>query len=95
MMASSLARGCASRVERFECIYVANVKHEKGELAKQIKELKAKNHATEQILQALPNDGKAPETLDRLKNGKTYESIVEWLGRLPKEDFETLSPSRA
>jgi hypothetical protein len=87
MMASSLARGCASRVEHFECIYEAHVK--------QIKELKAKNHATEQILQALPNDGKAPETLDRLKNGKTYESIVEWLGRLPMEDFETLSPSRA
>jgi Fungal specific transcription factor domain len=47
---------------------------------------------TEQILQALSTDEKVPEILDRLKNGETYESIVEWLGRAPMDDFETLSP---
>lgn len=40
-------------------------------------ELKAKNYMTEQILQALSNDEKALEILDRLKNSKTYESIVD------------------
>lgn len=33
-----------------------------------------------------------PEILERLKNGEEYESIVEWLGRSPIEDFEALSP---
>jgi len=47
---------------------------------------------TEQILQALSTDEKVPEILERLKNGETYESIVEWLGRAPIDDFETLSP---
>jgi hypothetical protein len=47
---------------------------------------------TEHILQALSTDEKVPEILDRLKNGETYESIVEWLGRTPVEDFENLSP---
>jgi hypothetical protein len=47
---------------------------------------------TEQILQALSTDEKVPEILDRLQNGETYESIVDWLGRAPLDDFETLSP---
>jgi hypothetical protein len=47
---------------------------------------------TEQILQALSTDEKVPDILDRLKNGETYQSIVEWLGRSPMDDFETLSP---
>ena len=47
---------------------------------------------TEQILQALSTDEQVPEILDRLKNGETYESIVEWLGRAPMDDYETLSP---
>ena len=59
---------------------------------KQIKELRAKDHLTEQILQALSTDEKVPEILERLKNGEAYESIVEWLGRFPVEDYETLSP---
>ena len=59
---------------------------------KQIKELKAKDHLTEQILQALSTDEKVPEILEKLKNGETYDSIVEWLGRTTMEDFETLSP---
>ena len=47
---------------------------------------------TGQILQALCTDEKVPEILDRLQNGETYESIVDWLGRAPLDDFETLSP---
>jgi hypothetical protein len=47
---------------------------------------------TEQILQALSTGEKVPEILERLKNGETYETIVEWLGRAPLGDFETLSP---
>lgn len=64
-------------------------------MVKQIKELRAKDHLTEQILHALSTDEKVPEILDRLKNGETYESIVEWLGRSPMEDFETLSPKES
>jgi hypothetical protein len=69
-----------------------HIKHAKEELVKQIKELKTKDHLTEQILQALSTDEMVPEILDRLKKGETYESIVEWLGRSPMEDIETLSP---
>jgi len=47
---------------------------------------------TEQILQALSTEEKVPEILDRLKNGDSYESIVEGLGRSPIEDLENLSP---
>jgi len=47
---------------------------------------------TEQILLPLSTEEKVPEILDRLKNGETYESIVEWLRRAPVEEFETLSP---
>lgn len=47
---------------------------------------------TEQILQALSTDEKVPEILERLRKGETYDSIVEWLGRSPMVDFETLSP---
>ncbi|CAG8961044.1 hypothetical protein HYFRA_00002584 [Hymenoscyphus fraxineus] len=83
---------CASRVETSECVYEVHIKHAKEELVKQIKELKARDHLTDQILQALSTDEKVPEILERLKNGEEYESIVEWLGRSPIEDFETLSP---
>ena len=47
---------------------------------------------TEQILQALSTNEKVPEILERLRNGETYDGIVEWLGRSPMADFETLSP---
>jgi hypothetical protein len=69
-----------------------HIKHAKEELVRQIKELKAKGHLTDQILQALSTDEKVPEILDRLKNGETYESIVEGLGGPPMEDFEAPSP---
>lgn len=69
-----------------------HIKHAKEELVKQIKELRAKDSLTEQILQALSTEEKVPEILDRLKRGETYENIVEWLGRSPMEDLETLSP---
>lgn len=47
---------------------------------------------TEQILHALSTNEKVPEILERLRNGETYDGIVEWLGRSPVADFETLSP---
>jgi hypothetical protein len=50
---------------------------------------------TEQILHAISTDEKVPEILERLKSGETYESIVEWLGRSPVDDFETLSPKES
>lgn len=52
----------------------------------------AKNHLSEQILQALSIDEKIPEILDRLQHGETYEAIVQWLGRSPTADSEALSP---
>lgn len=54
---------------------------------KQIKELRARDHLTEQILSALSTDEQVPEILQRLKNGETYDSIVDWLGRAPFEGF--------
>ncbi|KAF8861070.1 hypothetical protein BDZ45DRAFT_286779 [Acephala macrosclerotiorum] len=83
---------CATRLETSECIYEIHIKHAKEELVKQIKELRVKDHLTDQILHALSTDEKVPEILERLKHGETYESIVEWLGRSPMEDLETLSP---
>jgi hypothetical protein len=47
---------------------------------------------TEQILQALSTDEKVEEILHALKNGDSYESIVERLGRSPIEDLDTMSP---
>lgn len=83
---------CASRIETSECVYEVHIKHAKEELVKQIKELGAREHLSEQILQALSTNEKVPEILDRLKNGDTYEAIVEWLGRSPIADLEALSP---
>lgn len=71
---------------------MVHIKHAKEELVKQIKELRAKDRLTEHILQTLSSDEKVPEILDHLRKGETYESIVEWLGRSPNADFETLSP---
>jgi hypothetical protein len=56
---------------------------------KQLKELGEKNRQKEQILNALSTDERAPSILQRLKNGETYDSIVEWLGRASMDDFET------
>lgn len=52
---------------------------------KQIKDLRAKDHLTEQILGALSTDEQVSEILRRLKNGETYDSIVDWLSRGPLE----------
>ncbi|PVH71891.1 hypothetical protein DL98DRAFT_88046 [Cadophora sp. DSE1049] len=49
---------CATRVETSECIYEIHIKHPKEELVEQIKELRAKDHMTEQILQALSTNEK-------------------------------------
>lgn len=54
--------------------------------------LKVKDHLTGHILQALSTDEKVPDILGWLKHGETYQSIVEWLGRAPVDEFETLSP---
>jgi hypothetical protein len=56
---------------------------------KQIKELKTKDHLTEQILGALSTGEQVPEILTRLRSGETYDSIVDWLGRAP---YEGISP---
>lgn len=52
-----------------------------------MKELRAKVYSKEVILGALSTDEQAPEILQRLKNGETYDSIVEWLGRAPLEEL--------
>ncbi len=46
----------------------------------------------ERIFEALSNDEKAPEVLERLRRSEPYESIVGWLRRSSVHDFETLSP---
>lgn len=63
------------------------MKHAKEELVKTIKDLRAKEHLSEQILQALSTDEKVPDILARLKKEETYEEIVEWLGRSPLDAF--------
>ena len=45
----------------------------------------------EQILYALSTDERVSEILRRLKNGETYDSIVEWLGRASMDDFDISS----
>jgi hypothetical protein len=55
----------------------------------------AKDNLTEQILQALSSDEQVPEIIERFRNGETYNSIVEWLGRSPVADFNTLSPQES
>ncbi|XMA13649.1 hypothetical protein WAI453_006440 [Rhynchosporium graminicola] len=82
---------CATRVETSACTYEVHIKHTKGELVKQINELRAKDRMTEQILQALSTNEKVPEILKRLSNGEAYSSIVEWLGRSPLVDLEPFS----
>jgi hypothetical protein len=79
-------------VETSQCIYEIHVKHAKEELIKQIKDLKSKDHLTEQIFSALSSDDQVPEILQRLRNGETYQAIVEWLGRAPLDDFDATSP---
>lgn len=69
-----------------------HIKHAKEELIRQIKELKTKEGLMEQILQSLTLDDKLTDTVDRLKQGDSYESIVDWLGRNPKEAEGETSP---
>jgi hypothetical protein len=84
---------CATRVETAECIYEVHIKHAKEELVKQIKELKAKDHLTERILNALIEESeKVLEIVERLQNRERYESIVEWLGHSTIEDLDSTSP---
>jgi hypothetical protein len=61
-------------------VYEIFIKHSKDELLQQLKESEARINVTKQLVQALSTDKKAPEILDRLRRGETYESIVEWLG---------------
>ena len=58
---------------------------------KQIRELKRKGHLMEQILDALSTDELVWEILRRLKDGETYDRIVEWLGRASMNDFDISS----
>lgn len=83
---------CTTRVESSECKYEIHIKHAKEELVRQIKDLRAKDHLREQILSALSSDEQVPEIVARLQKGETYDSIVEWLGRAPIEEYYALSP---
>jgi hypothetical protein len=69
-----------------------HIKHAKEELVKEIKDLREEKHIMERIFEALSNDEKVPEVLERLQKSEPYESIVEWLGRSPLQDFEAFSP---
>ncbi|KAI9742923.1 MAG: hypothetical protein M1818_003652 [Claussenomyces sp. TS43310] len=89
---------CASRADDAGCLYEVHVKHAKEELVgrindldKQVKNLRSKNHLTEQILTALVVDAETSEILRRLKNDETYDSIVGWLGRKPMHEYDTSS----
>ncbi|KAL3428502.1 nitrogen assimilation transcription factor nit-4 (fungal specific transcription factor) [Phlyctema vagabunda] len=85
---------CASRVETSDCVYEIHIKHAKEELVRQIKELKAKDHVTEQILHALSSsdDEQIPEIVQRLRRGDEYQSIATWLEKATAADDEILSP---
>jgi hypothetical protein len=74
------------------CVYEIHIKHAKEELVEQIKELRVMNRVAEQILNALSTDKQVPEILQRLRNGETYNSIVEFLGRALLEEHDTGSP---
>lgn len=68
-----------------------HIKHAKEELVKEIKELREEKHNVDRIFEALSNDEKVPEVLERLRKSEPYEEIAEWLGRSPQEG-ETFSP---
>lgn len=62
---------------------------------KQIKELKAKDHLSEQILGALSIDEQVPKILQLLKDGETYKSIGEWLDRASMHKYNAPSPTES
>lgn len=85
---------CSSRVETSDCVYEIHIKHAKEELVRQIKDLKAKDHLTDQILQALSSsaDEQGAEIVERLRNGESYQSIGEWLSRSSGVEDGMFSP---
>ena len=65
---------------------------------KDIRELRLGKNVVGRIFEALANDEKVPEVLERLRRRETYESIVEWLGPTQGQgikrspEVETISP---
>ena len=58
---------------------------------KRLKELKARDDATNRILCALSTDEQLPETLKRLKGGENYDAIVGCLEEGVRHDMDALS----
>lgn len=67
---------------------IKNLEQQNAELQDSAKE---KDIWIESIFNALANDERGPEVLEKLRQGQTYEQVAEWLGRPPFEDVGRLS----
>lgn len=85
------------------CHYEVHVKKIKEEMVCHIKSLEQQNAElqgsvrekvqwVELIVQALMQDERDAEAIERLKRGRSYEQLVNWLGRPPFEDIAQLLP---
>lgn len=64
------------------CVYEAPVRQSKDMLRKELEELRRKQHSSEQVLSALIQpDPVALAVASQLRNGRTVDSISEWLNR--------------
>ncbi|KIM97196.1 hypothetical protein OIDMADRAFT_32226 [Oidiodendron maius Zn] len=79
---------CASRLDTSRCIYQVPVRRAKRELVKKIEELEAKEHLTNQILEALTSDMDISPILEQLRMGEPYEKIVKGLYSVTREDVQ-------
>lgn len=84
---------CVSRGLDDSCKYEVHVKTAKETMVREIRDLQAKNNWVEQILRAISADGNGPEIIQRLKDGESYQSVAERLGRPPFADLPDLSPT--
>lgn len=61
-------------------------------MVREIRDLQEKNNWVEHILRAISTDDSGTEVIQRLKNGESYRSVAQSLGRPPFPDIPDLSP---
>ncbi|KAK8255880.1 hypothetical protein IWZ00DRAFT_142343 [Phyllosticta capitalensis] len=88
---------CVARDMKDQCRYEMHVKQVKEDMVRKIKSLEQQNAdfqgsmrekevQIEAIFDALRNNERGPEALDRLRSGQSCEEIASWLGAFPLRD---------
>lgn len=88
---------CIARDMKDQCRYEMHVKQVKEDMVRKIKSLEQQNAdfqgsmrekevQIEAIFDALRNNERGPEALDRLRSGQSCEEIASWLGAFPLRD---------